>query len=90
MVPYIASSNSQILAYVAKMTFLGNRASAFGGALSFTTVTPQKQTDVVISANFTNNTAGMCGGAGDVDGEWYCLHRHFSQRKIRFCFLHNW
>ena len=31
-------------------------------------VTPQKQTDVVISANFTNNTAGMCGGAGDVDG----------------------
>ena len=62
----IFSSNSQILAEVGEMIFLNNSAQAFGGALK---IVDEFDVNMTISANFIDNTAGICGGAGDVEGK---------------------
>ena len=75
----ISTSNSYILAVAGEMTFLGNNAQAFGGALSINNaeafgsalniiIDSQNSNKVALSAKFINNTAGICGGASDVVG----------------------
>ena len=57
--------NSQIpAAAVGKLTFFHNQASTIGGAL----YAAQQHPGTVISASFINNTAEICGGAVDVNG----------------------
>ena len=63
----IYSSSSQILAVVGEMTFLNNCAQENGGALRII-FNEMDNVNAEISANFINNTAGICGGAGDVGG----------------------
>ena len=65
----IFSSDSQILAEVGEMTFLNNSAQEFGGALGVIVDFQEHEKVVIISANFINNTAGICGGAGDIVGK---------------------
>ena len=53
------------------MTFLNNSAQEFGGALGVIVDFQEHENVAIISANynFINNTAGICGGAGDIVGK---------------------